>query len=78
MKGGGFNPEKCRMRFDVSFMAPKPAAEEPADIGQAEEEKTPIRVAHRYGHRHLTRKAASEAALAAQIDWHFREGDCYH
>lgn len=37
-----------------------------------------IRVSHRYGHRHLTRKAASEKALEEQLDWHFREGDCYH
>lgn len=33
---------------------------------------------HRGGHRHLTRKAASEAALENSLDWHFRDGDCYH
>lgn len=33
---------------------------------------------HRYGHRHLSRKLTSEAALADALDWHFREGDCYH
>lgn len=51
----------------------KPPAEE-----QPEAEKPYIRVTHRYGHRHISRKAASEAALSAQLDWHFREGDCYH
>lgn len=42
-----------------------------------EEEKPSIKV-HRYGHRHLTRKAASEDALSKALDWHFAEGDCYH
>lgn len=78
MKGGGFHPDGRLMRFDVSFMAKPKAAEEPADTEQEETEKPSIRIAHRYGHRHLTRKAASEAALSEQLDWHFREGDCYH
>ena len=33
---------------------------------------------HRFGHRHLSRKLTSEASLADNLDWHFREGDCYH
>lgn len=33
---------------------------------------------HRYGHRHLSRKCSSEEALSNALDWHFREGDCYH
>lgn len=33
---------------------------------------------HRGGKRHLTRKAASEFALENSLDWHFRDGDCYH
>ena len=37
-----------------------------------------IRVSHRMGARQLWRKAASEKALEDAIDWHFREGDCYH
>ena len=45
---------------------------------QKEEEKRQIAVSHRLGHRHLTRKASSEAALEKQLDWHFEEGDCYH
>ena len=40
--------------------------------------KPSIRVSHRFGKRHLTRKAASEEALSQQLDWHFKEGDCYH
>lgn len=78
MKGGGFHPERCRTRFDTGFMKPLQVVEVPADDEQAEEEKSPIRIAHRYGHRHMTRKAASEAALSEQMDWYFREGDCYH
>lgn len=38
----------------------------------------PVSVKHRYGHRHLSRKAASEEALSRQLDWYFAEGDCYH
>lgn len=37
-----------------------------------------VHVSGRYGHRHFTRKAASEAALLGALDWHFHEGDCYH
>jgi len=33
---------------------------------------------HRYGHRHISRKLTSEAALADSLDWHFQPGDCYH
>lgn len=37
-----------------------------------------ISVSHRMGHRHLWRKAASEKALEEAMNWHYREGDCYH
>lgn len=37
-----------------------------------------IKVSHRMGARQIYRKAASEAALEKAINWHFREGDCYH
>ncbi len=33
---------------------------------------------HRFGHRHILRKASSEAALENSLDWYFNEGDCYH
>lgn len=37
-----------------------------------------IKVSHRMGARQLWRKASSEKALEEEINWHFREGDCYH
>lgn len=40
--------------------------------------KPTIKISHRYGHRQLSRKATSEEALSRALDWHFREGDCYH
>ena len=51
---------------------------EAGEENAVEEAKPSIRVSHRYGHRHLSRKAASEEALSRQLDWYFREGDCYH
>lgn len=48
-------------------------------VVEAEKSEKPKGVSvHRGGARHLTRKAASEAALENALDWHFREGDCYH
>ena len=37
-----------------------------------------IKVSHRMGARQLWRKAASEKALEEALNWHFKEGDCYH
>lgn len=37
-----------------------------------------VKAIHRYGHRHISRKLRSEAALADELPWHFQEGDCYH
>ena len=77
----GFNLDPSAMAFDLSgFIAatPKPAEpEKPEEHDQTQEAPT-IKVHRRYGHRNLTRKASSEEALASQLDWHFREGDCYH
>lgn len=42
-----------------------------------EKPKETVKV-HRAGKRHLTRKAASEAALESALNWHFENGDCYH
>ena len=72
----GIDPKKLSFSLPgLSFaqVEEKPPAEEPP-----EEEKPTIRVTHRYGHRHISRKAASEAALSDQLDWHFKGGDCYH
>ena len=76
--GTGFTLDPSKLSFSLPGLSfaqveEKPPAEEPP-----EEEKPTIRVTHRYGHRHIGRKAASEAALSDQLDWHFREGDCYH
>ena len=64
----------------LDSLAPSPEPEEtPAASENSEGEVEQHLVAHhRYGHRHLSRKASSEEALSQQLDWHFREGDCYH
>ena len=51
-----------------------------AEAEEKQEEEAPAKsvVSHRAGHRHLTRKFASEHALEESLDWYFREGDCYH
>lgn len=60
--------------FEFSFdTEPEEKREE-----KKKEDAPSIRVSHRKGHRHLTRKAASEHALEEAINWHFEEGDCYH
>lgn len=62
--------------FDQITFRPYDPAVPPAD--QTEQEpKEHIKV-HKAGKRHLTRKAASEAALEKQLDWRFSDGDCYH
>ena len=65
------------MAFNLPCMEP-PDDPDPEKEDPQEEEKPSIRISHRYGHRHMTRKATSEAALSDALDWHFREGDCYH
>ena len=54
-------------------------------FGEDEPEEKPsdapspsVKSHHRYGHRQLSRKLTSEAALSDALDWHFREGDSYH
>lgn len=37
-----------------------------------------VKPSHRFGNRHLSRKASSEQALMKSLDWFFEEGDCYH
>ena len=82
----GFNMPEAALAFkmpDDALAFKLPGIEsQPPEQPEAEEsdeaEKPTIRVSHRYGHRHLTRKATSEEALSNALDWHFREGDCYH
>lgn len=45
---------------------------------QDEPEKSSVKVFHRKGKRHLSRKVTSEKAIEAAIPWHFEEGDCFH
>lgn len=63
--------------FKLDFSCLDGAEKKPAEEEKKEERKKGV-VSHRGGKRHLTRKAASEAALEAALDWHFKEGDCYH
>lgn len=58
--------------FDLDFGSEDIFAEE-----KTAQRKKSVAV-HRGGKRNLTRKAASEAALEAALDWHFETGDCYH
>lgn len=51
---------------------------EPKQESDAKPEQGSIKVSHRMGARQMWRKASSEAALEQALDWHFREGDCYH
>lgn len=62
---------------DVTFAAFDFTAPSDEHGQKAHENKRAISV-HRGGKRQLTRKAASESALESAIDWHFRDGDCYH
>lgn len=54
---------------DVKEEKPKNKEDEP---------KPGIKITHRKGKRHLSRKASSEHALEIAMDWYFQEGDCYH
>ena len=74
----GFNLDPSRLSFNLPGLSFQQAEVQPPAEDEPEEEKPAIRATHRYGHRHISRKAASEAALSDQLDWHFREGDCYH
>ena len=68
--------------FDESQLAFNlPGFEETEEQPKKEDdqkEKPAISVNNRWGHRHLSRKILSEQALLEQMDWHFKEGDCYH
>lgn len=48
------------------------------DASGEEEQPQAVKSHHRFGHRPIARKLASEAALENEISWHFQEGDCWH
>ena len=76
--GRGISLPVSRTAFKLPGVHFAQVAEQPPAEERDEEEKPSIHVTHRYGHRHLTRKASSEAALSGALDWYFSEGDCYH
>ena len=60
--------------FDLgAALGIQPEEEKPKPVEQGS-----IKVSHRMGARQLWRKAASEQALEQAMNWHFKEGDCYH
>lgn len=74
----GFSLAKESLSFSLPGLSFVQVPEEPPTEESEAPEAPPIRTSHRYGHRHMSRKASSEAALSAQLDWYFHEGDCYH
>lgn len=76
-----FNLDDDSMSFCIPGLEidEKPEAPEAKPEAAAEEAERPsIKVSHRYGHRHISRKARSEEALSQALDWYFKPGDCYH
>lgn len=59
--------------FDMDFGFDIPEEKPPK-----EEKPKRVTPSHRFGHRHISRKASSEQALMDTLDWYFTEGDCYH
>ena len=72
--GAGFNLDPSKLSFNLPGLSFAQVEEKPPTEEPDEEEKPSIRVTHRYGHRHISRKAASEAALSEALDWHFKGG----
>ena len=77
---GEENPFDFDFSFDFDFddSEPEPEKEQkPKEPEQAPPERS-VKVSHRYGNRHISRKAKSEQALMNAMDWYFEPGDCYH
>ena len=72
--GTGFSLDPSMLSFNLPGLSFAQVEEKPPVEEPVEEEKPSIRITHRYGHRHISRKAASEAALSDQLDWHFKGG----
>lgn len=60
--------------FDAAALGVK--VPEPEQV--QEEPKQHVKVVHRKGNRHISRKVTSERALEDELPWHFEPGDCYH
>ena len=77
-RGFGFEMSADALAFKLPGMETPEIEQETRSEPEDNEIKPSIRVKHRYGHRHLSRKATSEEALSQALDWYFQEGDCYH
>lgn len=64
--------------FSFDFDIFPETEEKPSKAKEEDKEPKQIVKCHRYGHRHIVRKASSEHALEESLDWYFQEGDCYH
>lgn len=66
--------------FNFDFDIFPETEEKPSKTKETEKDEEPKQIVkcHRYGHRHIVRKASSEHALEESLDWYFQEGDCYH
>lgn len=64
--------------FDLSAFGIEPSENTTKEQNEEQEPEELIHVSKRYGHRQISRKLRSEAALEKVLDWHFEPGDCYH
>lgn len=64
--------------FDLSAFGIEPSENTTKEQNEEQEPEYIIHVSKRYGHRQISRKLRSEAALEKVLDWHFKPGDCYH
>ena len=74
----GINMDPTRFSFKLPGIPYPQVEEKPSEEESVDKDMPSIRVTHRYGHRHISRKASSEEALSKALDWYFSEGDCYH
>lgn len=74
----GINMDPTRFSFKLPGIPYPQVEEKPSEEESVDKDMPSIRVTHRYGHRHISRKASSEEALSKALDWYFSDGDCYH
>lgn len=70
---GQFNMEALGT-FNAASLGVQVQQSEP----QPKEDTPHVKVIHRKGNRHISRKVTSERALENELPWHFENGDCYH
>ena len=69
---GQFNLEALG-QFNAASLGVQVQQQEPQ-----KEDAPHVKVVHRKGNRHISRKATSERALENELPWHFENGDCFH